>query len=71
MKESNEPRTLDELIECFNGLGSVVLRRPEELEIFMDHIRRNNIPTQTDVDREAGAVTVFKRGWGTMEGIGL
>jgi hypothetical protein len=60
-------RTLGELTESFNALGSVILNGPEEFGIFMHHVRRNNIPTQTDVDREAGTVTIFKRAWGTME----
>ena len=68
MSETPEPRPLEELIETFDGLGSVILVCPEEIEVFMDHVRRNNIPTQTAVDREAATVTVFRRAWGTMEG---
>ncbi len=67
MTQPPAARTLEELTESFFALGSVILSGPEEFEIFMLHVRRNNIPTQTDVDREAGTVTIFKRDWGTME----
>jgi hypothetical protein len=68
MSEAPEPRPLEELIETFDGLGSVILVCPEEIDAFMDHVRSNNIPTQTAVDRKAATVTVCKRAWGTMEG---
>ena len=70
MSEAPEPRTLEDLIETFEGLGSVILVCPEEIEVFMDHVRRNNIPTQTTVEMRIPAMMVGReRGSSTIKRI--
>jgi hypothetical protein len=60
----------DALIGEFENTGFATFRLGEDREAFdtlMDYIRREHIPTLTDVDKAAGTVTVTKRPFGSLE----
>ena len=42
----------------------------KELDIIAAHAASVRVPTWTIVDEETGAVTVQRRAWGTLEGLG-
>ena len=63
-------RAADEVIDHFERFGYVTTRAREELDIITAYAASVRVPTWTIVDEETGAVTVQKRAWGTLEGLG-
>lgn len=73
--EDNADRPLTEeeklaLIEAFeaNGYATFIIGVEREgFDAVMDYIRKNSIPTLTDVDEDTGTVTLTKRPFGSLE----
>jgi len=58
------------VIENFEAMGSAVFNVETDaaaFEALNEYIRRNAIPTLTDVDKENGIVTITKRPVGSLE----
>ncbi len=77
MNESEEPAEApltDEekqaLIDAFEaeGFATFILGVEKQgFDALMDYVRRNAIPTLTDVDKTEGTVTITKRPLGSLE----
>ncbi len=77
MSEAEEPAeapfTEEEkqaLIDAFeaNGFATFILGVEKQgFDTLMDYVRRNAVPTLTDVDKTEGTVTVTKRPLGSLE----
>lgn len=58
------------MITDFEQMGSAVFRvgiDEARFHTLIHYVGENHIPTFTDVDREAGTVTVMKRPFGSLE----
>lgn len=60
----------EELIQDFETTGMATFRigaDQAQFDVLSDYIRKNMVPTQTTVDKEAGVVSLTKRPWGSLE----
>lgn len=58
------------LIDAFesNGFATFILGVEREgFDVIVDYVRRNKVPTLTDVDHSTGTVTITKRPFGSLE----
>lgn len=72
-RSSADPPTEEErlsLIQDFEECGFATFRLGRDREAFdvlIDYVRRNKVPTLTDIDEKAGTVTVTRRPFGSLE----
>lgn len=64
---ASAPRTRKELVDEFEGVGTITLASEEEYQILLDYLHEYSVPHQTQVDHENDTVVVIKRALGTME----
>jgi len=58
------------LIQNFEECGFATFRLGidrEAFDVLIDYVRRNQVPTLTDIDEKAGTVTVTRRPFGSLE----
>jgi hypothetical protein len=58
------------LIDAFeaDGFATFILGVEREgFDVIIDYVRRNKVPTLTDVDHSTGTVTITKRPFGSLE----
>ena len=64
----------DELIEAFEAYGFMTFRmgvESAEYDAVLDYTRRNLIATFTEIDEKEGTVTIVRRPFGSLEGVGI